>query len=105
MVNNEKKETHSECDDCEKQRTPVEIALLKGQVEVLALLAEFTELPESQKLEYLQLMMETDKEVCLEEFKKQVQSLPLEKVGNNISKTKVGLKLSLAVDKVNSNLF
>ena len=89
MVNNEKKETHSECID-EKQRTPVEIALLKGQVEVLALLAEFTELPESQKLEYLQLMMETDKEVCLEEFKKQVQSLPLEKVGNNISETKVG---------------
>ena len=104
MVNNEKKETHSECID-EKQRTPVEIALLKGQVEVLALLAEFTELPESQKLEYLQLMMETDKEVCLEEFKKQVQSLPLEKVGNNISQTKIGLKLSLAVDKVNSNLF
>ena len=107
-MNKEKKETDLVWDsdregNDQKQRTPVEIALLAGRVEVLALLAEFTELPESQKLEYLRLMMESDREVSLEEFKKQIQSLPLEKVSNNIFKPKVGLKLSLAVDKVNSN--
>jgi len=85
VVNKEKKETDLVWDsdregDDQKQRTPVEIALLAGRVEVLALLAEFTELPESQKLEYLQLMMESDREVSLEEFKKQIQSLPLEKL-------------------------
>ena len=71
---------------CEKNKeTPLEIALRKGHTEVVALLAEYIELhrmkfPESAKLKYLKLMMEIEKEVSLEEFKKHLQSLPLDQV-------------------------
>ena len=73
---------------CENNKeTPVEIALSEGRTEVLPLLAEYIELhrlefPESATLEYLKLMMESEKEVSLEEFKKHLQSLPLDQVCN-----------------------
>jgi len=71
---------------CENNKeTPVEIALSEDRTEVLPLLAEYIELhrlefPESAKLEYLKLMMESEKEVSLEEFKKHLQSLPLDQL-------------------------
>ena len=69
------------------KETPLEIALSEGHTEVLALLAEYIELhrmefPESSKLEYLKLMMGSEREVSLEEFKKQLKSIPLDKVCN-----------------------
>ena len=71
------------CED--NKETPLEIALRKGHTEVLALLAEYIELhgmefPEPAKLKYLKLMMESEREVSLEEFKKHLQSLPLDQV-------------------------
>ena len=71
------------CED--NKETPLEIALRKGHTEVLALLAEYIEMhrmefPESAKLKYLKLMMESEREVSLEEFKKHLQSLPLDQV-------------------------
>ena len=66
---------------------PLEIALNEGHTEVLALLAEYIELhrmefPESSKLKYLKLMMGSEREVSLEEFKKQLKSIPLDQVCN-----------------------
>ena len=71
---------------CENNKeTPLEIALRRGLAEVVALLGEYIDLhrmefPEAAKLEYLKLMMETEKEVSLEEFKKRLQSVHLDQV-------------------------
>ena len=64
------------------RETPLEIALAEGHIEVLALLAQYIDFPETAKMEYLKLMMTTEKKVPLEEFKKQLQSFHVDKVGS-----------------------
>ena len=61
--------------------TPLEIALLSPtNFEIVSLLAAYMEFPEPQKLQYLRLMLQTDDKVSLEDFKKCLTSVPLEKV-------------------------
>ena len=61
--------------------TPLEIALLSPtNFEIVSLLAAYMEFPEPQKLQYLRLMLQTDDKVSLEDFKKSLMSVPLEKV-------------------------
>ena len=61
--------------------TPLEIALLSPtNFEIVSLLAAYMEFPEPQKLQYLGLMLQTDDKVSLEDFKKCLTSIPLEKV-------------------------
>ena len=64
------------------RETPLEIALAEGHTELLALLAQYIEFPDTAKMEYLKLMMTTEKKVSLEEFKKQLQSFHVDKVGS-----------------------
>ena len=64
------------------RETPLEIALAEGHTELLALLAQYIDFPETAKMEYLKLMMTTEKKVPLEEFKKQLQSFHVDKVGS-----------------------
>ena len=61
--------------------TPLEIALLSPtNFEIVSLLAAYMEFPEPQKLQYLGLMLQTDDKVSLEDFKKCLTSVSLEKV-------------------------
>ena len=61
--------------------TPLEIALLSPtNFEIVSLLAAYMEFPEPKKLQYLRLMLQTDDKVSLEDFKKCLTSVPLEKV-------------------------
>ena len=61
--------------------TPLTIALMSPtNFEIVSLLAAYMEFPEPQKLQYLVLMLQTDKKVSLEDFKKCLKSVPLEKV-------------------------
>ena len=61
--------------------TPLEIALLSPtNFEIVSLLAAYMEFPEPKKLQYLRLMLQTDDKVSLEDFKKCLTSIPLEKV-------------------------
>ena len=61
--------------------TPLEIALYSPpNFEIVSLLAAYMEFPEPQKLQYLRLMLQTDDKVSLEDFKKCLTSIPLEKV-------------------------
>ena len=61
--------------------TPLEIALMSPtNFEIVSLLAAYMEFPEPKKLQYLRLMLQTDDKVSLEDFKKCLTSVPLEKV-------------------------
>ena len=61
--------------------TPLEAALKPPpNLDIVKLLSEHMEFPGSQSLAYLKLMIEADKEISLEEFKKQLTSHPLDKV-------------------------
>ena len=61
--------------------TPLEAALKPPpNLDIVNLLSEYMEFPGSQSLAYLKLMIEADKKVSLEEFKKQLMSHPLDKV-------------------------
>ena len=60
--------------------TPLEIALLSPtNFEIVSLLAVYMEFPEPKKLQYLRLMLQTDDKVSLEDFKKCLASIPLER--------------------------
>ena len=61
--------------------TPLEAALKPPtNLGIVKLLSEHMEFPGSQSLAYLKLMIEADKKLSLEEFKKQLASHPLDKV-------------------------
>ena len=61
--------------------TPLEAALKEPpNLDIVKLLSEHMEFPWAQSLPYLKLMIEADKEISLEEFKKQLTSHPLDKV-------------------------
>ena len=61
--------------------TPLEAALKPPpNLDIVNLLSEYMEFPGSQSLAYLKLMIEADKKISLEVFKKQLTSHPLDKV-------------------------
>ena len=61
--------------------TPLEAALKPPpNLDIVNLLSEHMEFPESQSLAYLKLMIEAEKKISLVEFKKQLTSHPLDKV-------------------------
>ena len=72
-------------DDGDITATPLEIASSNGFGEMVAILAEFTEVPDSVKLEGLsKLMYFNEEEETQEHFRKLLGSLPIDLVRGGI---------------------
>ena len=65
----------------DQQETPMEIAINKEDLEVLKILANFTEVPNKIKHKQLRIMLDREKRGSPStEFRKLLQSVPVEEV-------------------------